>query len=386
MSVTNTQELTASIKTEAHRLGFDLVGVTEPSPPPHLEVYRHWLTAGRHGGMAYLASERELQPRADPRLILPECKSILVVAANYLTQPSQPSVEQIRARVAAYALGDDYHDVLLKRLEHLAAFIEAQVDQSVPNRIYTDTGPILERELAQRAGLGWIGKNTCLINPQIGSYFILGELLLGIQLEPDPPFSSDRCGSCTRCIDACPTACILPDRTLDARRCISYLTIEEKGNIPANLRSLIGSWLFGCDICQQVCPWNSRFAAPTNDPSFQPRSLLMQPNAERFLSLSPGSWTQSLHNSPLLRPKRRGLVRNASIVAGNTGDPTTVPSLARNLLSDPEPIIRVSSAWALGQIGGEQAFKTLEQAKRMEIEQIVIDEIEAALANPPIES
>ena len=336
--------------------------------------------------MAYLASERALQRRADPRLILPECKSILVVAANYLTQPSQSSVGQIRARVAAYALGDDYHDVLLKRLEHLASFVEAQVNQSVPNLIYTDTGPILERELAQRAGLGWIGKNTCLINPQIGSYFILGELLLGIQLEPDPPFSSDRCGSCTRCIDACPTACILSDRTLDARRCISYLTIEEKGNIPTKLRSLIGSWLFGCDICQQVCPWNARFATATSDPSFQPRSLLMQPNVERFLSLVPGSWSQSLGNSPLLRPKRRGLVRNASIVAGNTGDTTAVPSLARNLLSDPEPIIRASSAWALGQIGGERALKTLEQAKRMEIEQIVIDEIEAALANPPIES
>jgi epoxyqueuosine reductase len=384
MSGTNTQELTARIKTEAHRLGFDLVGVTGPSPPPHIDVYRHWLSSGRHGAMAYLASDRALQRRADPRLILPECKSILVVATNYLTQPLPPPMEQIGARVAAYALGDDYHDVLSKRLEHLAAFIEVQVNQSVPNRIYTDTGPILERELAQRAGLGWIGKNTCLINPQIGSYCILGELLLGTQLEPDPPFSSDRCGSCTRCIDACPTACLLPDRTLDARRCISYLTIEEKGNIPTKLRSLIGSWLFGCDICQQVCPWNARFATTTSDPYFQPRSLLMQPNVERFLSLTPGSWSQSLRNSPLLRPKRRGLVRNASIVAGNIGDATTVPSLARNLLSDPEPIVRVSSAWALGQIGGERAFKTLEQAKRMEIDPIVIDEIEAALANPPL--
>ena len=336
--------------------------------------------------MAYLANDRALQRRADPRLILPECKSILVVAANYFTQISQSPKEQIGARVAAYALGDDYHDVLLKRLEHLVTFVEVQVNQSVPNRIYTDTGPILERELAQRAGLGWIGKNTCLINPQIGSYFILGELLLGIQLEPDPPFYDDRCGSCTRCIDACPTACILPNRTLDARRCISYLTIEEKGNIPTKLRPLIGGWLFGCDICQQVCPWNARFATPTSDPSFQPRSLLMQPNVEHFLSLAPGSWSQSLGNSPLRRPKRRGLVRNASIVAGNSGDTTKVPSLARNLLRDPEPIVRVSSAWALGQIGGAPAFKILEQAKRMEIEQIVIDEIEAALTDPPTET
>jgi len=386
MSGTNTLELTTSIKTEAYRLGFDLFGVTRPSPPPHLDVYQHWLTAGRHGGMAYLASDRALRRRADPCLILPECRSILVVAVNYLPQPSQPSIGQIGARVAAYALGDDYHDVLLERLEHLAAFVELQVNQSVPNRIYIDTGPILERELAQRAGLGWIGKNTCLINPQIGSYFILGELLLGIDLEPDTPFRSDRCGSCTRCIDACPTGCILPDRTLDARRCISYLTIEEKGNIPANLRSSIGGWLFGCDICQQVCPWNMRFAAPTSDPSFQPRSFLVQPDVNLFLSLAPGSWTQSLRNSPLLRPKRRGLVRNASIVAGNTGDPTTVPSLVRNLLCDSEPLVRAYAAWALGQIGGEQALKTLEQAKGMEIEQIVMDEIEAALASPPMET
>jgi epoxyqueuosine reductase len=379
LSDIKTQQLTTRIKAEAQRLGFDLIGITEPLPPPHFDVYQRWLEAGLHSTMAYLASERALQGREDPRSLLPECQSIIVVATNYLPRRSQTEEGQINANIAAYALGDDYHDILVSRLKQLISFIKPLVGQDVPNRIYTDTGHLLERELAQRAGLGWIGKNTCLINPRHGSYFVLAELMLGIPLEVDQPFLCDRCGSCTRCVDSCPTGCILPDRTLDTRLCISFLTIEEKGLIPENLRSAIGGWIFGCDICQQVCPWNLRFAVPTTDSAFQSRPFLDQPDPRKFLALTPDTWRNPLRNSPLLRSKRRGLVRNAAIVTGNTRDAAAVPYLNTLLNDDPELLVRAHAAWALGRIGGEQVLNILKQTKRTEVEEVVLTEIERAL-------
>lgn len=381
MSTINTRQLTARIKAEAQRLGFDLIGITEPSPPPHFDVYQRWLGAGRHSTMAYLASERALQGRADPLSLLHECQSIIVVATNYLPKRSQTKEGRIKGNIAAYAQGDDYHDILVSRLNQLMTFIEVLVDQDVPNQIYTDTGPLLERELAQRAGLGWIGKNTCLINPKFGSYFVLAELMLGIPLEVDQPFLSDRCGSCTRCVDACPTGCILPDRTLDSRLCISFLTIEEKGIVPEKLRSAIGDWIFGCDICQQVCPWNLRFAEPTTDSAFQPRPFLDQPDPSKFLVLTPDTWRKPFRNSPLLRSKRHGLIRNAVIVIGNARDEAAVPYLNSLLFNDPELSIRAHAAWALGRIGSEQVLNILKQAKRTEVEEAVLIEIQRALNN-----
>jgi epoxyqueuosine reductase len=221
--------LTQAIKEQAYQLGFSLVGVTNPDPLPHAEVFDAWLGQGRQGEMTYLNTPRSRLCRARPDLILPECRSVLVLGTRY---PAPSSVDvngksdpQLRGRIASYAWGEDYHDILPGRLRNLVNFIELQVGHSIPNRWYTDTGPLLERELAQRAGLGWIGKNTCLINPDKGSYFLLAEILLGVELDPDLPFIPDRCGTCRRCIQACPTGCILPDRTLDAHHCISYLTI-----------------------------------------------------------------------------------------------------------------------------------------------------------------
>ncbi|MBN1666178.1 MAG: tRNA epoxyqueuosine(34) reductase QueG, partial [Anaerolineales bacterium] len=259
-----------AIKTEAQRLGFELVGVTSPDPPAHLEVYQAWVQAGRHAEMGYLASERALLHRADPLRILPACQSILVLGIRYPAPLEQPDAEALsgRGQVAAYAWGADYHEVLPARLQALVAFIETRVGRAIPNRWYTDTGPLLERELAQRAGLGWIGKNTCLINPRHGSYFLLAEILLGLSLPLDEPLITDHCGSCTRCVQACPTGCIRPDRTLEAGRCLSYLTIELKAAIPPELRHSLGDWIFGCDICQQVCPWNQRFAQAEGDWAF----------------------------------------------------------------------------------------------------------------------
>ena len=305
------------IETEAHRLGFQLFGVTTPDPPPHFDVFSAWLEAGRHGEMAYLSSERSRQRRADPRQIMPECRSILVLGTPYYPPVDPPQDGVLRGRVASYAWGDDYHEALVERLQALAAFIQAQAGQPVACRWYTDTGPLLERDLAQRAGLGWIGKNTCLIHPQHGSYFLLAELLLSLELPSDAPFTADRCGSCTRCLDACPTACILPDRTLDARRCISYLTIELKGEIPPELRPLTGNWVFGCDVCQQVCPWNQRFAAASGDPAFAPRPDVPAPDLQAELSLTPEAFSRKFKGSPLKRAKQRGYLRNVAAALEN---------------------------------------------------------------------
>lgn len=341
--------LKGAIKDQARRLGFPLAGVTTPDPPPHLSTFERWLEAGRHGDMRYLADERARARRADLRLILPECQSILVLAAPYadprFAEASEGPVPG--GRVAAYAWGDDYHNVFPAKLKELVTFIEEQVDHPVPNRYYTDTGPLLERDLAQRAGLGWIGKNTCLINPKGGSYFLLAEILLDLELEPDPPFVSDHCGTCTRCLEACPTGCILPDRTIDARRCISYLTIELKDDIPEELRPLLGEWVFGCDVCQMVCPWN-RFAADTIDEAFAPRPDVPRPNLIRELELTPEAFNRKFKKGPVKRAKRRGYLRNVAVAAGNSGNERAISALEK-AGEDDEPLVREHAAWALEQ-------------------------------------
>jgi len=383
--------LTDAIKTEAGRLGFTLVGVTTSNPPPHLVVFADWLREGRHGEMGYLATEQARQRRADPRQILlgasAQCQAILVVGMRYPAagQPS-PGERTIAGgqpvgRVAAYAWGEDYHTVLVDRLQQLVAFIETQLGIAFPFRIYTDTGPVLERELAQRAGLGWIGKNTCLINPQAGSYFVLGEVLLGVALEPDAPFDADRCGNCMHCLEACPTGCILPDRTIDARRCISYLTIELKGSIPVELRPEIGQWVFGCDVCQEVCPWNQRFARTQGEAAFAPRPGLPAPPLVDELSLSPQGFNRKFKGSPLKRAKRRGYLRNVAVALGNSADPSAVPALTQALMQDGEPLIRLHAAWALGQIGSTAARQSLQAASSTETHPDVSAEILAALEN-----
>ena len=389
--------LVQAIKSEARRLGFDLVGITSPDPPPHLSVYQQWIDAGRQGEMGYLATDRARSRRADPRLILPECLSILVLGARYpegicgpemgdfpVSNPNIPrNVEADRLApgeialrnpaagwVSAYACGIDYHELFPARLQALVAFMENQVGHPIPNRWYTDTGPLLERELAQRAGLGWIGKNTCLIAPRLGSCFLLAEILLGLDLDLDPPFLADRCGGCTRCLEACPTGCILPDRTIEARRCISYLTIELKGAIPPELRPFMGAWVFGCDVCQQVCPWN-RFA-PLTHPG-------LIPDLPAELELTPAEFNRRFQGTPVMRPRRRGYLRNVAVALGNAHDPSAVPSLVQTLQQDPEPLVRGHAAWALGQIGGEDASQALRAASQAETEAAVLAEIKSAL-------
>ena len=355
------QDLKQTIKDKTRQLGFSLAGVTTPAPPLHYSTFENWLAQNQHGTMNYLADERSRTRRANPLEILPECKSILVLATPYsppttaLPKNHRDNVSGVEAaepqtRIAAYARGADYHDIIPARMKELVQFIEAQVGGPVKNRYYTDTGPILERDLAQRAGIGWIGKNTCLINPKQGSYFFLSEILLDLALEPDAPFVTDHCGTCTRCIQACPTECILPDRTIDARRCISYLTIELKDDIPLELRDKLGDWAFGCDICQQVCPWN-RFAAEGDsafDPNRPPHSLTEE------LTLTPQAFNQRFKRTPIQRAKRRGYLRNVAVVLGNLGDMHALPVL-QNALNDEEPMLREHAAWAIDKITSRRA-------------------------------
>ena len=334
-----TAALKQAIKEKARHLGFVLAGVTSFEPPAHYNIFEEWLDQNKHGTMNYLAEERSRIRRADPKQILPECKSILVLAMPYLN--SEFKIQNSEFKIASYALGDDYHEVIPPRLKQIVEFIEEQLGHPISNRYYTDSGPILERELAQRAGLGWIGKNSMLINPRAGSTFFLAEILLGIELEPDEALITDHCGTCTRCIQACPTQCILPNRTLDARRCISYLTIELKEEIPDELRGLTRDWIFGCDVCQQVCPWN-RFSQKT-DPAFEPKIPL--PVLTSDLLLTSVEFNQRFKKSPLKRAKRRGYLRNLAVAVGNTGNKNDIPILEQ-ADKDEEPLVSAHAKWA----------------------------------------
>jgi epoxyqueuosine reductase len=378
-----TLNLLQGIKDQAYQLGFSLVGVTTAEPLPHADVFNSWLDEGRHGEMSYLNTPRSRLCRGRPDLILPACRSILVLGMRY--PAPTPIIAAINSnqhphgRIASYAWGADYHDILPVRLRSLVTFIELQVGHSFPSRWYTDTGPLLERELAQRAGLGWIGKNTCLISPEQGSYFLLAEILLGIELEPDQPFNPDRCGTCRRCIQSCPTGCILPDRTLDARRCISYLTIELKGSIPAELRPLMDGWVFGCDVCQSVCPWN-HFAAVEGDPAFNHSLTRPTPDLQEEMTLSANDFNLKYRRSPLRRPKRTGYLRNIAIALGNLHADINLLALNEVLMHEHEPLVRAHAAWSLGQLHLESARHALEAAAKVENDPLVKSEILAALA------
>jgi len=297
--------------------------------------------------MSYLANDRSLQRRADPHLILPECRSILVLGFPY---PQPISYNKIMEKdplglIAAYACGQDYHHFLPELMLALVNSLQERLGVPFPYRYYTDNGPILERDLAQRAGLGWIGRNTCLISPRQGSYFFLAEILLGIDLQMDPPFEKDLCGSCRRCVQACPTGCILPDRTLDSNHCISYLTIENKASIPVELRPSMGDRVFGCDICQVVCPWN-RFADKGNEKMMKIEQFNRHPNLLEELSLTSLKFNQKYGHTPLMRARRNRYLRNVIVALTNSGYDGDI-SILNDLVNDPDPLVRDHAIWAV---------------------------------------
>jgi epoxyqueuosine reductase len=337
--------LEARIKAQAYGLGFELVGLTRAGPAQTADTFDGWLRAGHAGEMHYLA--RGAEKRRDSRRPVEGARSAVVVAMNYGgREPSGP--------VARYARGDDYHDVMETRLRALHACVERWVGAPIRGKAYVDTGPILERDLARRAGLGWFGKNTMLINRGVGSFFFLGVLLLDLDLEPDAPFETEHCGTCTRCLDACPTDALSEPGVLDARRCVSYLTIELKGAIPPDLREPIGGVVYGCDICQDVCPWNVRFARelPADSP-YAAREALgahdARALARELLGTAQPEFSAAFRGSPMKRAKLRGLKRNAAVVLGNVGTTDDAGVLTR-ALDDEDPLVREHAAWALRRI------------------------------------
>ncbi len=343
-SVAATISIETLIKAKAYGLGFDLAGITSLGPMETAGAFDEWIARGYAGEMDYLA--RGAAKRRDSTLPVTGATSAIVVCLNYGgREPSGP--------VARYARGDDYHEVMTSRLEELHRWLESELGTPVAGKPYVDTGPILERDLARRAGLGWFGKNTNLINPNIGSFFFIGVLLLNIDLEDDAPFEADRCGSCTRCLDACPTDAFVDPRVLDATKCISYLTIEAKGAIPVDLRDQIGGLIYGCDICQDVCPWNVRFSREIREEAFRPRDLFggddARSLAREILSMDDDSFRENFRGSPMKRAKRRGLARNAAVALGNIGTADDVPALVV-ALDDPEQLVADHAAWALDRI------------------------------------
>jgi epoxyqueuosine reductase len=375
----NPAQLTAALKEQAGRLGFSLAGVCPAITPAGFSQLAQWIAQGYAGQMDYIP--RRYQAYSHPRYVLDGARCLLVLAANYRTrEPAR--IQPGQGRISRYAWGDDYHEVLHQRLGRLADFLRQLVPQALVRGV-VDTAPLMEREFAQLAGLGWAGKNTLLLHRELGSWFFLCVLLTDIELVCDAPHETDHCGTCRACLDACPTSAFVDARLLDSRRCISYLTIEHKGPIPRELRPLVGDWVFGCDICQEVCPWNHKHP-PSGHQSFAPRAGHDPLDLIGLFSLDDAAFRAMFRHTPLWRPRRRGLLRNAAIVLGNHPTPEALPALARGL-ADEEPLVRGASAWALGSYlqPGATARDLLASRLANETDPEVRHEIEWSLGEMP---
>ncbi len=339
------------MKTEAARLGFSHIGFTTPTPQKHTATYLAWINRNLHADMAYLAQPDRLEKIQDPLKIMPACQTVVVLALPYRPAPRPTSTSCHTGQVASYAVGKDYHIIIPALLEKLVQTIQAGFTQlNFDYKIYTDTGPILEKAFAQSAGLGWIGKNGCLIIPGVGSYVLLAELLINLNIPPDKPFPADHCGSCRACLEACPTQCILENRTLNAADCLSYQTIENKATIPEKKRAALGNWVFGCDICQIVCPWNQRFAVQPDHLFFEPIDSLPLLNLDDLILLTPQEFNKKFKDNPIKRAKRFGYYRNLCVVLGNTKSRRYLPFLQELLSQESDPILLEHAAWAIQQI------------------------------------
>jgi epoxyqueuosine reductase len=330
-----------AIQERARTLGFDACRFTTADPPDHAAEFQRWIEAGHHGEMGYL--QRNAHKRIDPALVLAGARTIISLAVSYNIERDAGAAGQI-ARYARFA---DYHDVLAKPLKALAGFVDQLGGDGVRSLCYVDTGPLLERDLAQRAGIGFIGKHTSVISRQFGNWIFLAEIITTLEIEPDAP-EKNRCGSCRRCLDACPTAAITAPFQLDARRCISYLTIELKGSIPEEFRPAIGTRIYGCDDCLAVCPWN-RFARESSLMRPHYRADLAATDLIGLLSLDEAGFRQRFAGTPMARAKRRGLLRNVCVALGNCGGASALPALSR-AAADAEPLIAEHARWAIARI------------------------------------
>lgn len=358
---------TDELKQHARELGFRLAGVCHATAPPRWDQFQAWLDAGFAGQMHYFETRR--QAYEHPRHVLADVRGLLLLGLDYRTAESR-AVAAGHGRVATYAWGEaDYHDLIHARLRLLRDFVLGRFPQAKVRGI-VDTAPLLEREFAELAGLGWIGKNTLLLAKPTGSLFFLAALLTDLDLTPDAPLPTGHCGTCTACLDACPTNAFPRPFVLEARRCISYLTIEHRGPIPEELRTGIGDWLFGCDICQDVCPWN-RQAPISSEPSLQPRGDQNPIDLVGLFDLDDAAFRARFRKTPLWRPKRRGLLRNAAIVLGNQRSEQGVAALIRGL-ADPEPVVREAAAWALLRIGTPRALSAVRERQTLESDPLVV--------------
>lgn len=331
-------EIKSALVAKAHSLGFDDCRVAPALPAAHRDLYEQWIAEGKHGDMAWMA--RNIERRTDPRIVLPGAQSVIVLALNYY----QGSGPQTGWRIARYAWNDDYHDLIEKKLRELDAFLITQGGTQKP---YVDTGPVLERDFASEAGLGWGGKSTMQIHRQLGTWFFLADILTTLDLPADTP-AQDRCGKCTRCIVACPTQAITAPRRMDARRCISYLTIESKGPIPPEFRRAIGDRIYGCDACLDACPWN-RHAQESREAAFQARESVFSKSLRDFLTLTDDEFRALFAKSPIKRIKRPAFLRNVCVALGNTGTQDDLPALEA-AAADPHPLIGEHAAWAITEI------------------------------------
>ncbi len=372
-SDTNAAALTKHIREEALRLGFFKVGVTAVRPLPWGKEFNTWLEQGRQGEMSYLT--RQAPKRKDPGLVLQNACSMLVLPTNYFS-PESLSDSPLNGRISRYAWGDDYHSPVGERLEKLQQSIEL-AEPAATTLSYVDTGPVMEKVWGAHSSLGWMGKHSNLITREQGSWFFIGVILLDVTLAFDDP-EKDYCGTCSRCIAACPTGAIVAPYIVDARLCISYLTIELRGRIPRTLRPLIGNRIFGCDDCQDVCPWN-RFAVETPEQSFKPRTGGLMPTLLSLADITPEEFNRRFKGSPIRRAGRDGFVRNVMVALGNSGSPEAVLALER-ATQDPSPLVRAHAAWALHQISGEAAEKALEKARATEVNPSVVEEISETAA------
>ncbi len=349
-------EIKAELVQRAVAAGFDDCRIARANTPPHAGEFREWLADGSAGEMDWIA--RGAEKRCDPEMVLPDARSVVVLAMNYWQGERQKEGgrSEARGRIARYAWGDDYHEVMLAKLRELEAFLATV---GGVQKTYVDTGPVLERDFAAEAGIGWHGKSTMLLNRSLGTWFFLGEILTTLELPPDPPQVA-RCGSCTRCIDPCPTGAITAPHQLDARRCISYLTIELKGSIPLELRPLIGNRIYGCDDCLDACPWN-RFAQVSRESAFAARRSIAQMTLRDFLALDDEQFRTLFRGSPIKRIKRRGFLRNVCVVLGNVGTEDDLPALTA-AARDADSLIAEHARWAIAQIHSRHANEAATRA------------------------
>ena len=368
------------LQAKAINLGLILFGITSPEPPSHFDIFEEWLSQKTYGQMDFLGKPHSIEKRKNPKLILPNCKSIILVGLpNLNIAPKATPLEKYYGRVAYFATSRDYHSVLIEKMTALRDYIYSSFDPQFHSKLCVDSKPVLEKNLAQRAGLGWIGRNSLLISPITGSFFNLGEIFLDIDLNFSSPFANDLCKDCHLCIDACPTGCMNSNRTINADKCISYLTIEHKGIIKRQFRNLIENWIFGCDICQQACPFNKDFLKESENVPDNKMGLI---DLDQELMISESEFLIKYKESPIMRIGFNGFLRNLIIAMGNSQQSNFIPALGNILTTAQDPMLRTTSAWALGKTLTNTSKIILEKALKNEVNPVVREEIILSLAGP----